>query len=183
MKQIFPSPNTMQKINSCCFTMKSGWPQTSEQIILVSIREIKGELWTTSYTDRICNWNIYKPNQISYLPSQHRLWSVYLLPLSAVTYWIIHSQYFALTIQFCGEASPVLLTSLLTSLVSILTKSYFWSGFYGIKVLLGDFLLQYDSRMLLPAFAENVHSQLWPIAFMYCKVSQQLGSKMADFKV
>ena len=86
---------------------------TSEQIILVSIREIKGELWTTSYADRIWNWNIYKPNQISYLPSQHRLWSVYSLPLSAVTYWIIHSQYFALTIQFCGEASPVLLTNLL----------------------------------------------------------------------
>ena len=38
--------------------------------------------------DRIWNWNIYMPNQISYLASQHRqrqLWSVYSLPLSALT--------------------------------------------------------------------------------------------------
>ena len=76
-------------------------------------KEVSKELWAMSYADRKWNWNIYMPNQISYLASQHRqrqMWSVYSLPFSTVSYWIMRVQYFALLnlilkLQFCGEAS------------------------------------------------------------------------------
>ena len=72
-----------------------------------------GKFKGNSRLDRIWNWNIYMPNQISYLASQHRqrqLWSVYNFLCLLLLYWIMHAQYFALLnlilkLQFCGEAS------------------------------------------------------------------------------